>query len=308
MSDPTFTILLPVHRPPAMLPFAINSVLAQERRDFELFVICDGTPPETAACAREFAARDPRIRVFAHPKGERNGEIYRDQALLEAGGKFVCQLGDDDLWLPNHLGEMAKLLEDVDFGHLPQVAVTPDGVPRIRPGTLCDAGIRQKMLTSGFNIFGPTVAGYRLDAYRLLPDRWSPAPPDIYSDLFMWRKFLAQSGLRFGARIAVTSLKFANSSRHGWSIERRREEVAAWATRLSIPGEHDLIVQAALRQFSQSAFDVAQDNTQLHNMKAKARRVDRLLLKLQKTRRSWSWRLTRPFRKLARRIRRLTAR
>jgi hypothetical protein len=34
MTDPAFTILLPVHRPPAMLPLAINSVLAQRRRDF----------------------------------------------------------------------------------------------------------------------------------------------------------------------------------------------------------------------------------------------------------------------------------
>ncbi|NJM91979.1 MAG: glycosyltransferase family 2 protein [Rhodospirillaceae bacterium] len=308
MSDPTFTILLPVHRPPAMLPFAIASVLAQERRDFELFVICDGTPPETVACAQEFAARDPRVRVFAHPKGERNGELYRDQALREARGKFVCQLGDDDLWLPNHLGEMEKLLEDVDFGHLPQVEVTPDGLLKMRAGTLCDAGIRQKMLTRRFNIFGPTVAGYRLDAYRSLPQRWSPAPRDIHSDLFMWRKFLAQSGLRFGARIAVTSLKFANSSRAGWSIERRREELSAWVARLSVPGEHDRIVQAALRRFSQSAFDLDLGKRQLRKMAKKANRADKLFVKLQKTRQSWSWRLTRPFRTVARRIRRLAAR
>jgi glycosyltransferase involved in cell wall biosynthesis len=308
MMEIAFTILLPVHRPPAMLPFAINSVLAQERRDFELFVICDGTPPETVACAQEFAAKDPRVRVFAHPKGERSGELYRDQALREAGGKFICQLGDDDLWLPNHLGEMEKLLEDVDFGHLPQVEVPPDGNVRIRPGTLCDPAIRQKMLARLFNIFGPTVAGYRLDAYRSLPQRWSPAPLDVHPDLFMWRKFLAQSGLRFGARIAVTSLKFASSSRRSWSIERRREEVAAWVARLSIPGEHDLIVQAALRRLSQSAFDGARATRQLRTMKAKAKRADRLFLKLQKMRQSWSWRLTRPFRKLARRIRRLTAR
>jgi hypothetical protein len=88
-------------------------------------------------------------------------------------------------------------------------------------------------------------------------------------------------------------------------MERRREEVAAWVARLSIPGEHDLIVQAALRRFSQSAFDSAQGKRQLRKM---TNRADRLFLKLQKTRQSWSWRLTRPFRKVARRIRRLTAR
>ena len=46
MTAPTFTILLPVNRPPALLKYAVRSVQAQERQDFELFIICDGAPPE----------------------------------------------------------------------------------------------------------------------------------------------------------------------------------------------------------------------------------------------------------------------
>src|SRR6202035_4475341 len=86
-SMPRFTVLLPVHRPPALLPFAIETVLAQEVDDFELFVICDGAPAETAACARDYARRDKRVRVFTFAKGERHGEAYRHQALTQAGGE-----------------------------------------------------------------------------------------------------------------------------------------------------------------------------------------------------------------------------
>src|SRR5258706_16399884 len=91
----TFAGLLRVHRPPALLPYAIASVLAQEREDFELLVVCDGAPPATVEYAREAAARDRRIRVNAHPKGERNGEAWRHQALEQARGTYVCQIADD---------------------------------------------------------------------------------------------------------------------------------------------------------------------------------------------------------------------
>lgn len=71
------TVLLPVLRPPYFLPNAIERVLAQTMREFELFVICDGAPPETIECAQEFALRDPRVTVFAFSKGERGGETHR---------------------------------------------------------------------------------------------------------------------------------------------------------------------------------------------------------------------------------------
>jgi glycosyltransferase involved in cell wall biosynthesis len=235
MSDVAFTILLPVHRPPALLPYAIASVQAQERQDFELFVVCDGAPPETAALARQCAAGDTRIRVFEHPKGERNGELYRHQALREAHGQYVCQIADDDLWLPNHLTEMDSLLRTVDFGHICQVWVTPDEKLHVGRHDLSDRAIRQRMLTENWNFFGPTTAGYRLSAYRSLPEGWSPAPREIASDLFMWRKFLACSELRVGTRYAITSVHLAAPHRQDWSMARREAELRRWAQRLADP-------------------------------------------------------------------------
>jgi glycosyltransferase involved in cell wall biosynthesis len=254
MTDPAFTVLLPVHRPPPLLPNAIASVLAQERQDFELFVICDGAPPETAEMARHHAATDGRIRVFEHPKGERNGEIYRHQALQQARGDFVCQLGDDDYWLPNHLSEMAKLLAEFDFGNLSQVEIMPGGIVELLGGDLADPRTRHTMATQPITPCGPTSTGYRLKAYRALPVGWAPAPPDVASDLFMWRKFLAHDGLRFGTRVVVSSVKFSAQFRRGWSLDRRQAEIEDWVPRLSNPHERSLITQAAMLSISQAAF------------------------------------------------------
>lgn len=304
MTDPAFTILLAVHRPPALLPFAIRSVLAQERQDFELFVICDGAPPETAACAADFAQRDSRIKVFAHPKGERNGEAYRHQALRQARGRFVCHIGDDDLWLPNHLSEMESLLTDVDFGNLLHVEVDTDGEVALVAGNLANPQTRQRMLERTFNIFGLTVAGYRLSAYRALPVGWSPAPPGLASDLHMWRRFLAQSDLLFGTRSAVTSVKFAASSRSGWTMEQRAVEMAAWAGKLSTPGSEAAVVRKAFHRLNVMYDDTHREANRLQAMlQDRGQQVARLRDKLRALRSTWSWRLTRPIRKLARLLR-----
>lgn len=233
MTDPTFTILLPVHRPPALLPYAIASVQAQTRQDFELLVICDGAPAETAALARSRAAEDPRIRVFEHPKGKRHGEAYRHQALQEARGEYVCQISDDDLWLPEHLTEIERLLQSANFGNISMVWVQPNGEASVDRHDLSDPATRHRMLTENWNFFGPTSVGYRLSAYRSLPEGWSPAPPDIASDLFMWRKFLTQADLSVGTRLAVTSAHFATPYRADWTDEQREEEIRHWAQRLA---------------------------------------------------------------------------
>ena len=58
--------------------------------------------------------------------------------------------------------------------------------------------------------FGPTVAGYRLSAYRRLAEKWSPAPPNLHSDLYMWRKFLSAENMKVGSRFTITSLVLPN--------------------------------------------------------------------------------------------------
>lgn len=242
-----FTVLLPIVRPPLFLPFAIDSVLAQHIADFELFVVCDGAPPETVACAEDYARRDARVKVRAFPKGERHGEAHRHQVLAGASGRYVAHLADDDLWLPDHLEEMEALLATADFGNLLHVYVRPDGRVEILPGDLGSPDTRRRMLAEPFNVFGLTFAGYRLDAYRRLPDGWTPAPPGTWTDLHMWRKFLGTEGFTFATRAAVTALHFAAPERAEFTPERRREEIESHWKRIQDPRGRREIVQAAWR-------------------------------------------------------------
>ena len=219
-----FTVLLPVLRPPLMLPYAIQSVLAQSDPDFELCVICDGAPDATVEIARTFAKADPRVHVFAFPKGARHGELHRAAVLEGATSDYVAQIGDDDLWLPDHLSILARLLAKADFVSVPGFTVQPDGCLQAGIfGDLRQAYYRRKMLNRLWNFFGPTEAAYRLDAYRRLPVGWSPAPEDLWTDLHMWRKFLRDPGIRFSSGTDMSTLKFATPDWVGKTLEERGE-------------------------------------------------------------------------------------
>lgn len=243
---PTFTILAPVNRPPDLLPFAIRSVLGQTRQDFELFIICDGAPPATAAAARAFEAEDRRIRAFVHPKGERHGEAYRHLALEAARGRIVCQIGDDDLWFPNHLAEVDLLMVQADLGATVPLFLSAGGRPRLHFADLADDLVRRQLLEGRGNVFGPTPSAYRLETYRSLPVGWSPAPVGTWTDLFMWRKFLALPGLRAATRFVATTLAFPQALRKDWPLARRREEIAAWAAQVESPQVRDRVWRDAL--------------------------------------------------------------
>lgn len=244
---PTFTIMLPIVRPPALLPFAVRSVQSQTVTDWELHIILDGAPPETLDMATALAADDARIRVRPFAKGERNGEAHRHAVLGETSGRFIAQIADDDLWFPRHLAELGLLLADHDFGNLPQCEITLDGRPVMLHGNLASAAMRRAMWTRTGNFFGPSCAGYRRTAYERLPIGWSPAPPDVFSDQYMWRKFLAVPDLRVGTRFSIQAVKFEARVRRHMTLEARAIETAAMAERIATADGRSQITERAFR-------------------------------------------------------------
>ena len=108
---PRISVLVPTYNYARYLPEAIESVLAQDFRDFELLIVDDCSADNTAEIVRPFCARDPRVRfaVNAVNLGMVNNWNH---CLRQARGQYIKFLfGDDKLCHPQALGKMAALLE-----------------------------------------------------------------------------------------------------------------------------------------------------------------------------------------------------
>ena len=109
---PAVSVCIPAYRGAAHIGEAIESVLAQTFADFELVVIDDASPDETAALAARY--RDPRIRLL---RNARNAGVQANwnRCLELARGRYFKLLPQDDLIAPECLAREVEVL-DADRG------------------------------------------------------------------------------------------------------------------------------------------------------------------------------------------------
>ncbi len=246
------TILIPTFRHATLLPYAVQSALAQEDATVEVIVVGDGVEHDTRAALAPFLA-DDRVHFFDNPKGERHGERHRHEALRHAGGRIVCYLSDDDLLLSDHAAEMCRLLEDADFAHSAPFLVQPDGSLTFAAIDLSELRFRPFLMNGRWNKIVLTGAAHTLAAYRRLPHGWRPAPEDVWTDLHMWRQFLELPGLRARTGRRITALHLAEQHRREKSMAERAVELESWWTRMQADGFRDELERTAADELRRTA-------------------------------------------------------
>ena len=102
----TTSVIVPLYNKAPYVQRALDSVLAQTFRDFELIVVDDGSTDGGS----EIVARcsDPRVRVVRQTNA--GPGAARNRGLREAQGEFVAFLDADDEWLPEFLARSAEYL------------------------------------------------------------------------------------------------------------------------------------------------------------------------------------------------------
>lgn len=110
-ANPVVSIVVPFLNAQRFLGEAVDAVLSQTFRDWELLLVDDGSSDASSNIARDYAARDPRITVLEHPNHENRGmSPSRNLGLSHARGEFVAPLDSDDVWEPRKLEEQVAVM------------------------------------------------------------------------------------------------------------------------------------------------------------------------------------------------------
>ncbi len=125
--DVLVSVIIPVYNAEAVLERSIGSVLAQEFENWELVAVDDASQDRSFEILQEFAARDPRIHVWAMEENSGAGAA-RNLAMHHARGRYFAFLDADDEWLPQ------KLQRQIEFMQSRQIAFSCTAYERVRRG------------------------------------------------------------------------------------------------------------------------------------------------------------------------------
>ena len=128
MTAPAASVLMLCYNRPQFMRQAIESVLGQTFGDFE-FIVMDhaSKTPEPFDIAKEYAAKDSRMRVFRADEN-RGVSAGRNRVLAEAQGEFVATIEDDDWWAADKLEkQIAFLREHPEVGVVDCAYIFVDG-------------------------------------------------------------------------------------------------------------------------------------------------------------------------------------
>jgi glycosyltransferase involved in cell wall biosynthesis len=110
--EPRVSITMPAYNAERYIAEAIESILAQTYRSWELIVTDDGSLDHTAEIVEAFSVRDRRIRCIRQKNSGLS--VARNSGIKLTTGEFVAFLDADDLWMPEKLALQVQAIVQLE--------------------------------------------------------------------------------------------------------------------------------------------------------------------------------------------------
>ena len=227
-------VIIPTHSNSETLEKALESIRLQTHSDFEAEIIADGASPECISTSEKYVQLDNRFSLQIHPKSARRGEEFRHQTIQNSTSNFITYLADDDLFLPDHIEYMLKEIHEHDFvNQRPTFIDRANGVWAIAADLSIPSNRQWHQIEPMRNSVSLSGVMHTRAAYESLAQGWAPTPENVWTDLYMWKKFLERDDFKFRTTTRCTVFKFLGGANtyDSEKIEQNR----MWANLLTQP-------------------------------------------------------------------------
>ncbi len=116
---PRVSVIIPTYNRADFLKEAIDSVLAQTYRDFELFIVDDGSTDHTRERIKTYG--NQVTYLFQENRGVSSA---RNLGIGSSAGQYIALLDSDDLWLPRKLEQQLAIMDqqpDLQLCHTEEI-------------------------------------------------------------------------------------------------------------------------------------------------------------------------------------------
>lgn len=114
MEDITLSVIIPAYKEKKRIGknlLEIKEFMKERNFSYEVLIVVDGSPDDTAEIARSYADRIDNLRVLENPQNHGKGAVVR-QGLLLAQGKYHVFLDADGSTSISHVDAAMKLIEE----------------------------------------------------------------------------------------------------------------------------------------------------------------------------------------------------
>lgn len=149
------SVVIPTYNRAYIILEAVESVLTQTYRDFEIIIIDDGSTDNTPEIIRDI--QDKKIRYIRHERNQGCSAAY-NSGIAAASGDLIGFLDSDDIWKPDYLEQQVDFLKrhpevgavftDTEIltgsEHVPSLIALMRSFPRLLPA---DTEARESVVT-----------------------------------------------------------------------------------------------------------------------------------------------------------------
>lgn len=111
--DCLVSVITPVYNCEQHIAKTIESVLSQTYLNWEMILVDDCTPDNSAKIIEQYQAKDTRIKYIKLDCNS-GAAVARNTALEAANGRYIAYLDADDIWLPNKLERQLAFMTEND--------------------------------------------------------------------------------------------------------------------------------------------------------------------------------------------------